>query len=114
MADITYCASADCPSKDCKRKVTNNNFEPEELISVADFSGTCRFYIGWIAHSEADFPKWESAVEALHPSDVVEVVRCKDCRHLKKNISFCPKQASYIHDGEWFCADGERKNKGEK
>ena len=103
MADITYCASADCPSKDCKRKVTNNNFEPEELISVADFSGTCRFYIGWIAHKEA-----------LHPADVVEVVRCKDCRHLKKNISFCPKQASYIHDGEWFCADGERKDKGEK
>lgn len=50
MADITYCSSADCPSKDCKRKVTNNNFESEELISVADFSGTCRFYIGWIAH----------------------------------------------------------------
>lgn len=54
------------------------------------------------------------AVGALHPADVVEVVRCKDCRHLKKDISFCPKQASYIHDGEWFCADGERKNKGEK
>lgn len=48
--DITYCASADCPSKECKIKVTNNKFDPGEIISMADFSGVCRFYIGWVAY----------------------------------------------------------------
>ena len=50
MKDITFCASPDCPSKECEKKVLNNKFEDGELISVADFSGTCRFYIGWIAN----------------------------------------------------------------
>lgn len=46
--DITYCAAIDCPSKECKIKVTNNHFSSNDLISVADFSGVCRFYIGWV------------------------------------------------------------------
>lgn len=46
MKDITYCASADCPSKDCKIQLKNNHFEPGDIISVADFSGVCRYYIG--------------------------------------------------------------------
>ena len=46
--DITYCASADCPSKECRIKVDNNTFRPGEIISMADFSGVCRFYIGWL------------------------------------------------------------------
>lgn len=50
MKDITFCSSVDCPSKECKIKVLNNKFEDGELISMADFSGTCRFYIGWIAN----------------------------------------------------------------
>ena len=48
MRDITYCISADCPSKDCKIKVTNNKFKPGEIVSMADFSGVCRYYIGWL------------------------------------------------------------------
>ncbi len=48
MKDITYCSSTDCPSKECKIKVLNNKFEPGTIISMADFSGTCRFYIGWM------------------------------------------------------------------
>lgn len=48
MKDITYCASKDCPSKECKIKIGNNHFEPHEVISMADFSGVCRFYIGWL------------------------------------------------------------------
>lgn len=47
--------------------------------------------------------------------DVVQVVRCKDCKHL--NYLYCP--LSYIEQHEirmicrppeWFCADGERKD----
>ena len=48
MKDITYCASKDCPSKECRIKIGNNHFEPYEIISMADFSGVCRYYIGWL------------------------------------------------------------------
>ena len=48
MRDITYCSSTDCPSKECRIKILNNKFQPGELISMADFSGVCRFYIGWL------------------------------------------------------------------
>lgn len=48
MRDITFCASPDCPSKDCKIKIQNNKFQPKEIISMADFSGVCRYYIGWV------------------------------------------------------------------
>ena len=48
MRDITFCASTDCPSKECKIKLQNNKFEFGEIISMADFSGQCRFYIGWL------------------------------------------------------------------
>lgn len=48
MKDITYCSSFDCPSTECKIKILNNKFEPGEIISMADFSGVCRFYIGCI------------------------------------------------------------------
>lgn len=48
MKDITYCTSTDCPSEECKIKLLNNKFQSGEIISMADFSGTCRFYIGWL------------------------------------------------------------------
>ena len=54
MGDITYCSSIDCPSKECKIKVLNNKFETGDLISIADFSGTCRFYIGWLVYEAED------------------------------------------------------------
>lgn len=46
--DITFCSSTDCPSKECKIRVLNQKFPPGTIISMADFSGTCRFYIGWL------------------------------------------------------------------
>lgn len=46
--DITFCSSTDCPSAECKIKLSNNKFEPHTIISIADFSGVCRFYIGWL------------------------------------------------------------------
>lgn len=48
MKDITYCTSTACPSKECRIKIANNSFQPGEIISMADFFGTCRFYIGWL------------------------------------------------------------------
>lgn len=48
MNDITWCVSKDCPSKDCKIHISKCKARPDELISMADFSGTCRYYIAWV------------------------------------------------------------------
>ena len=46
-------------------------------------------------------------------ADVVEVVRCKDCKHHiyeEPNMVYCPyATASWVSDN-WFCADGERRS----
>lgn len=54
-----------------------------------------------------------------NPKDMVEVVRCKDCKFAEKT-GFCrPKEDEYkctlsefeglydYHDENWFCADGK-------
>ena len=51
-----------------------------------------------------------------NPKDMVEVVRCKDCKHGHK-YEFCvkcenagnPGMFATYHRFDWFCADGERK-----
>ncbi len=48
----------------------------------------------------------ETAVENLPTADVVEVVRCKDCK--KYMTIHCTCDGCCIND-EWYCADGERK-----
>ena len=61
MRDVTFCSSTDCPSKECKLKVLNNKFDPGEIISIADFSGECRFYVGWVLsqlEETKDFPPY--------------------------------------------------------
>lgn len=43
-------------------------------------------------------------------ADVVEVVRCRDCKHWSKELEAC-----YIHDfceifqSDYYCASGERR-----
>ena len=39
-------------------------------------------------------------------ADVVEVVRCKDCKH--REGSACDYSTVWVREN-WFCADGERK-----
>lgn len=57
-------------------------------------------------------------IEALPAADVVEVVRCKDCKHrLERNGKFeCIydtgdpfAQGREADIDDWFCADGERR-----
>lgn len=53
------------------------------------------------------------------PITVAELVRCKDCKHGElKRYGTGEKYACikseyegcfFFHDGDWFCADGERK-----
>ena len=48
MTDVTWCVSEDCPSEDCRIHVRQCKAKPGELVSMADFSGVCRYYIGWV------------------------------------------------------------------
>ena len=69
----------------------------------------------------------ETQIDAIPPANVVEVVRCKDCKYAKYKanktwIVECVKDADYdeemkcwygftaYHDPDYFCADGVRKD----
>ena len=48
MADITYCANAQCPFTDCERHLSRAleaYRNGQKLVSVAALDGTCRRYI---------------------------------------------------------------------
>lgn len=46
-------------------------------------------------------------------ADVVEVVRCKDCKHCERGICYYPKVRYVSHDKNHFCGYGERKGGAE-
>lgn len=66
-------------------------------------------------------------IDSVPAADVVEVVRCKDCKHRRLNEHYGEKGYLRIkamceldtgdpfelsrcaEDDDWFCADGERK-----
>ena len=60
--------------------------------------------IGRMIISKYNLDGW---LEGLPSADVVEVVRCKDCKHRKKN-TFCLHNMRYEQDSG-FCSYGERK-----
>ena len=47
-------------------------------------------------------------------TNMVEVVRCADCKYSEQCIPQCEDRycAMYYqrHDGDWFCADGKKRN----
>lgn len=64
------------------------------------------------------------AIKAPPTADVVEVVRCKDCAHIKQSISpLCPETNCFICDNPYglkanvnendFCSYGERKDRND-
>lgn len=55
-------------------------------------------------------------IKNLPTADVVEVVRCKDCKWWK-NGELCRNVNglnSIVWNGEWFCASGQRKEGAEE
>lgn len=56
-------------------------------------------------------------MDEIPAADVVEVVRCKDCRFTtgaainlwNEPTTLCGRDGD-IHPGNWFCAAGEREN----
>ena len=52
---------------------------------------------------------WESIKDHLAKSDIVEVIRCKECKHkhIKENVWTCPFGLPAGCD--FYCGYGERK-----
>ena len=49
MADITYCINGQCPFEECERhpsKIAEAQKQGQRFVSVANFDGVCRKYIG--------------------------------------------------------------------
>ena len=52
------------------------------------------------------------AIDRHKTADVVEVVRCKDCKHHKDEepgIVYCPNIIGGWCGDDWFCKSGERR-----
>lgn len=99
---------------------------PNYMVCLGDFSErykykcmNCNRYFNDIDFEEEPLqPVWKS--ECMNSKvDMVEVVRCKDCKHRptqKKCFPdmVCPCQCSdsyysWVPPDDWYCADGERK-----
>ena len=52
-------------------------------------------------------------LEKLPAADVVEVVRCKDCKYYDKGICYYPTVKYVAHDKEHYCSYGERRDGNE-
>lgn len=51
---------------------------------------------------------FERVVDSIPTIDAVPVVRCNDCKYYKDGKCFFTMRRYGLH-GDWFCADGERK-----
>ena len=61
------------------------------------------------AYKEIHGGKRSLLIDTEPTADVVEVVRCKNCKHRKKN-TFCLHNMRY-EDDNGFCSYGERSDK---
>lgn len=98
-------------------RICPNCKSPNYMVSLGDFSKTyeykcmnCNRYF-----NDIDFEKeplqlvWKS--ECMNRKvDMVEVVRCKDCKHAEHCEIYAGWDGQHL---DWFCADGERKESSE-
>lgn len=85
------------------------------LIEVERLQGTDEMGYGRERVSAYECMKAEIESECLYPSvDMVNVVRCKDCRFYKQGtMNFhgrCTWHGGLDPDEDWYCADGEAEN----
>lgn len=55
-------------------------------------------------------------IEDASDADVVEIIRCKDCKNWDttwgdwgENYHYCPLSDG-VRNGDWYCADAERRS----
>ena len=61
----------------------------------------CRTYTGRTCIERQCF-------NTIPAADVVEIVRCRECMHWKKDIEYCDVWEHFISNREFFCACGKR------
>lgn len=71
-------------------------------------------YSWWDIGSEEhrEFKKiFDTIIDVQPTADVVPVVRCKDCKHWRRDVIFHDAWCRGRHqpNPNWFCADGERR-----
>ena len=55
---------------------------------------------------------FENCIEAIPAADVVEVVRCRECKHYNAGFECLIEGYGIERPADYFCADGERKDGG--
>lgn len=62
-----------------------------------------------------DVAIFESIIESAPAADVVEVCRCKDCKHYKPVTPTCGNcfRTTFIQHPDDFCSRGERKEESD-
>ena len=77
----------------------------DECSDCVTNSRDCQFNFTF---TKMDFCGW---IDDAPTADVVEVVRCKYCTHGAEDFDkfLCEWNQEY-HNGDWFCADGERRD----
>ena len=69
---------------------------------------TARKYHKDFAQSIADLTSLREVLEDTPTADVVEVVRCKDCKYHHDNL-MCDEYSTIMKDSD-FCSYGQRKD----
>lgn len=102
-------------------RICPNCKSPNDMVSIGDFSKAykykcinCNRYFNNIDFEKEPLqPVWKS--ECMNTKvDMVEVVRCKDCKHFRKEEKamvanqYCSNLNRAVAN-DWYCADGERK-----
>lgn len=49
----------------------------------------------------------DDVLRTIPSADVVEVVRCKECKHYDAKFGLCERGDIMVHDADFFCAYGE-------
>ena len=107
---------------DFVNRICPNCKNPNYVVFLGDFSKAfkykctnCNQYFNDVNVKEPLQPVWKS--ECMNKkADMVEVVRCKDCKHYRyyglssDTVSECRIDHEENPDAEWFCADGERED----
>ena len=83
----------------------------EDAISAVCFGCNLEFSD---RHCEPSDCEIRHAINAVPATDVVEVVRCKDCKYAKpmsfKGYFMCKRHHKYCRKAVDFCSCGERKS----
>lgn len=64
---------------------------------------------GIIVTKPDTFDRLHKEIERIKPADVVEVVRCKDCKRWNSDYDYCEEYATEKWAGD-FCSSGARKD----